>query len=926
MKGKFTLFLLIASVVAFAQNLHQYINPMIGTGGTGHTFPGATVPHGMVQLSPDTRIDGSWEGCSGYHYSDSIIYGFSHTHLSGTGVSDYGDILIMPTQHVTSLEQEKYASPFSHKNEKATAGYYQVLLDKYKIIAELTTSTRVGMHRYSYLNAGEGQLVIDLNHRDKLLHGSIEQINPTTFLVYRKSRAWAENQYCFAKIELSKPMQIAYFEADTIKEKMFSGKKVGIILSGNFAKNDTLLVKVSLSFTGFEGAIKNMQEVPNWDFNQVWANAQDYWNKVLQTIQPQNSNITTKTIFYTSMYHLRVHPNIATDVDGFYRGMDQKIHQANNYEHYTVFSLWDTFRAAHPLFALIDQKRTRDFLISFEHMAKQGGLLPVWELAANETNCMIGYHAVSVIADALVKGIEGPDYHYLFEASKKIANQNRLGLPSYINNGYISIDDEHESVSKTLEYAYNDWCIAQMAKALGHLSDYETYMQRAQNWKNLWNENNKFIQPKKNGAWLIPFNPKEVNNHYTEANGWQYTFFVPHDINGLISAMGGIDAFEQQLDELFNTKSDLSGRHQVDITGLIGQYAHGNEPSHHVAFLYHYIGKPEKGDQIISQILEQFYLNEPDGLIGNEDCGQMSAWYILSSMGIYNICPGQPYWTTCAPAFDYQLSFENGQKILITKQTSAAVRQTLGLNNVRLINNKWPLVVPVPYLNHAPTGFKSAIEVEIRHSMPKASIFYSLNNGKYKPYMKALTIQKTSKLSFYAQLPDGVKSYLQEAKFVKKPNNYSIALQSSYTSLYHAGGDDALLDGVEGTTNWRKGDWHGYYAQDFEAIIDLKKRKEIKTVGANFLQDTRAWILMPTEVTIWISQDGVQFEKVANFINQIDAKDEEAQIQRVVLPIKQKKARYVKLVAKHFGKLPEWHQGAPFGGAAYIFIDEIFIE
>jgi predicted alpha-1,2-mannosidase len=936
-----SLFLFISGLT-FSQNYQQYVNPFIGTGGTGHTFPGATVPYGMVQLSPDTRIDGSWEGCSGYHYSDNRIYGFSHTHLNGTGVSDYGDILLMPTMGEPSFDNKIYSSTFSHANEKASAGFYAVKLDKHNIDVRLTTSTRVGFHEYTFNESGQANIILDLNHRDVLLEGRIRIIDGRNIEVLRRSEAWARDQYVYARIEFNIPMNISSILADSIDTNGdYFGKKVGLCFSKTVKKGDKILVKVALSPTSYEGAELNSTEIPNWDFEQVKNDAEELWNKELSKIEVTSTDKNKLTIFYTALYHSMMQPNIAQDLDGKYRGRDNKIHQAEGFDYYTVFSLWDTFRAAHPLYTLIDKKRTSDYINTFIKQFEQGGRLPVWELASNETDCMIGYHSVSVIADAMVKGIEGFDYEKAYQAAKHSAMLDHLGLEAYKKQGFISIDDEHESVSKTLEYAYDDWCIAQMAMLLDKKEDYQYFMLRSQNWKNLFNWETGFIQPKKNGGWDKPFDPKEVNNNYTEANGWQYTFFVPQDIDGMIKAMGGAAKFEAKLDEMFNSVSETSGRHQVDITGLIGQYAHGNEPSHHVAYLYNYVGKPEKTKEKVHFILDNFYKNDPDGLIGNEDCGQMSAWYVLSSMGIYNVTPGQPNWTTSEPYFEkMKVNFENGEAVDVIKNNN----KELGFFIKRPIDTSdyyySRLLSVVPVILAESKSFKDKMKIEITHSTLSErkyrgqAVYYRIidelnKNPEFKFYSESFEIDKTSTIETYFRESiesKGPLSATVSATFFKKPNNFTIDIKSTYNPQYHAGGPEGLIDGIFGTENWRKGDWQGYQSQDFEAIIDMQSTREISQITANFLQDTRSWILMPTKVEYYISDDNVNFTLFDTQNNTIDPKEYKSIIKGFKSVKKPVKARYVKVKATNFGKLPEWHQGFPFNGEAFIFVDEITVD
>jgi len=922
------IFVLFISQITYSQNYQQYVNPFIGTGGTGHTFPGATVPYGMVQLSPDTRIDGSWEGCSGYHYSDNRIYGFSHTHLNGTGVSDFGDILLMPTKGEPSFDNKIYSSTFSHANEKASAGFYSVKLDKHNIDVRLTTSTRVGFHEYTFNESGQANIILDLNHRDILLEGEIRIIDKKTIFVKRRSEAWARDQYVYAFIEFNQPLEITKVKNNGVQiGRVFKGTELAISFSKKVKKGEKLLVKVALSPTGYEGAQLNSTEIPHWDFNKVKKTAEELWNKELSKIEITSTDKNKLTIFYTALYHTMMQPNIAQDLDGKYRGRDNKIHQAAGFDYYTVFSLWDTFRAAHPMYTLIDKKRTSDYINTFIKQFEQGGRLPVWELASNETDCMIGYHSVSVIADAMAKGIEGFDYEKAYKAAKHSAMLDHLGLDAYKKQGFISIDDEHESVSKTLEYAYDDWCIAQMAMLLDKKEDYHYFMLRSQNWKNLFNWETGFIQPKKNGGWDKPFDPKEVNNNYTEANGWQYTFFVPQDIDGMIEAMGGKTKFEAKLNEMFNSVSETSGRHQVDITGLIGQYAHGNEPSHHVAYLYNFVNKPEKTKEKVHFILDNFYKNDPDGLIGNEDCGQMSAWYVLSSMGIYNVTPGQPYWTTSEPYFEkMKVNFEDGSSKIIDKSTND---QMFGLN-LNEIQSKDYIVSNlsiVPIIQAESKAFLDKIVITFISQNKEVEYFYSLNGSDFKMAdNNILNLDRTTEVRLYTKESNGEKSNTISATFFKKPNNFTIDIQSIYNPQYHAGGPEGLIDGIFGTENWRKGDWQGYQSQDFEAVIDMQSTREISQITANFMQDTRSWILMPTKVEYYISDDNVNFTLFDTQNNTIDPKDYTSIIKGFESRKSNVKARYVKVKAPNFGKLPEWHQGFPFNGEAFIFIDEITIK
>ncbi|WP_293891513.1 GH92 family glycosyl hydrolase [Flavobacterium sp.] len=947
MKKLLSVLFLFLSALAFSQNYHQYVNPMIGTGGHGHTYPGATTPFGMVQLSPDTRIDGSWDGCSGYHYDDNTIYGFSHTHLNGTGCTDFGDIMLMPTMGEPTLNPKEYSATFSHANEKASAGFYSVKLDKDNIDVRLTASTRIGFHEYTFNKSGQANIILDLNHRDKLLYGDVKIIDSKTIEILRRSEAWAKDQYVYARIEFNVPMKINNvrnngFAPAKTTDAFFAGTQLALSFSKSVKKGEQILVKVALSPTSYEGAKVNMSEIKDWDFERVKKEARQLWDKQLAKIDITESNKDTQakgelseaklTIFYTALYHTMIQPNIAQDIDGKYRGRDNKIHKAEGFDYYSVFSLWDTFRAAHPLYTLIEKKRTADFINTFLKQYEQGGRLPVWELASNETDCMIGYHSVSVMADAMAKGITGFDYEKAFEAAKHSAMLDHLGLDAYKRQGFISMDDEHESVSKTLEYAYDDWCIAQMAMILNKKEDYNYFMKRSQSWKNVFDWNTGFMRQKKNGGWDKPFDPKEINNNFTEGNSWQYSFFVPQDIPGMIEAYGGAAKFEAKLDEMFNSESKTTGREQADVTGLIGQYAHGNEPSHHIAYLYNYVGKPEKTTEKVHFILDNFYKNTPEGLIGNEDCGQMSAWYVLSSMGIYDVTPGKPEWIETEPLYkNIKIKIgDNNDYVNISNPNS---RKRIGvyktMHELMITKPSYSNIISVPVIYAESKSFKDKLTVEIVSQNPKDTIYFLISDKDnylskkiFVPYSKPIEIEETSTISTYIKNNES-QSNTVSATFIKKPNNYTIDLKSTYNPQYHAGGPNGLIDGIYGTENWRKGDWQGYQSQDFEAVIDLQKELPIHSIAATFLQDSRSWILMPTKVEYYVSTDNTTFTLAGTISNDIDAKETENKIKSFNLN-KEMKGKYIKIKAYNLGKLPEWHQG--FGGDAFIFIDEITIK
>jgi predicted alpha-1,2-mannosidase len=969
----------LISTKVFSQSPAQYVNPFIGTGGHGHTFPGATVPFGMVQLSPDTRIDGSWDGCSGYHYSDSLLYGFSHTHLSGTGVSDYGDILLMPMINKTSFSQKEYASAFSHQDESASAGFYSVLIQDKKIKAELTASPRTGFHRYVFNEAGTATVILDLTHRDKTTASGLEIISDEHLSGLRFSDAWAKNQMLFFDIRFSKAFlnHDVKCDGEMIPLRPSSGKRYQGNVKAAFHfkvnKGDTLLVKCALSAVSEQGAALNLEtEIPHWNFDLVRQQAFERWNKELGRITIQGGTHEQRTVFYTALYHCMIAPNLYNDVNGDYRGRDFEIHRAVSHDYYSVFSLWDTFRALHPLLTLIDKKRTLDFIRTMLLQYEQGGLLPVWELSANETECMIGYHSVPVMVDAALKDVNGFDKHLALEAMKKSAeSKQRFGLGAYMRNGFLSAEDEHESVSKTLEYAYDDWCIAQFALHTGDTAVYKTYSQRAQYWKNLFDPETGFIRPRQNGNFITPFDPSEVNNHFTEANAWQYTFFVPHDLSGMINRLGGLKNFENKLDSLFHAESKTTGRQQADITGLIGQYAHGNEPSHHVAYLYNYAAAPRKTQQRVRQIMNDFYKNTPDGLIGNEDCGQMSAWYVMSAMGFYAVTPGSSIFTLGSPLFEkVTLHLENGKKFVITAEKTSPKNtfiQSARLNGkphtksyfsyadlqnggeLKLImgskpndafgtaNGDYPVQeinapeIPVAPLIQADSKiFKDSLSVSIQSLNRGDKIFYTVTEGDsiktIKEYTGPFTIYQNTTVSGFAVMK-GKKSGTVKASFYKLPHpERKITYVTPYSNQYTAGGDLGLIDGIRGDENWRKGNWQGFHKEDMELVIDLGSRKTISRVSAGFLKDSRAWIFLPAEVQVFISSDGKNFELAASQKAEQDERSEHVIIKEISLSINPVQAHYLKIKAINYGKLPEWHPGFEYGGYAWIFCDEIIAE
>ncbi|MEZ4803351.1 MAG: GH92 family glycosyl hydrolase [Gelidibacter sp.] len=944
-------------------SLISYVNPFIGTGGHGHTFPGATMPFGMMQLSPDTRLDG-WDGCSGYHYSDTYIYGFSHTHLSGTGVSDYGDILLMPTTRVVfnngSDGKTGYRSKFSHKTEVAEPGFYKVKLEDTRIDVELTVSTRSGIHKYQYPTAQNQMLVLDLLHRDELLSGSIKRISDTEISGHRHSSAWAKQQKLYYYIKFSHPISVDLGAS----KSQYKNKKA--IFQFNNPKNEPVYVKIGISPVDEEGAKKNLEtEIGDKTFDQIKDEAQSKWEKQLEKIVVESNNKDYKTNFYTALYHTMIAPNIYQDVDGRYRGMDLKVHETKKFNYYTVFSLWDTYRASHPLYTIIEQDRTNDFINTFISKYNEGGIMPIWDLSGNYTGCMIGYHAVPVIADAYLKDIRGYDAEKAFEAMKFSATRNWLGLESYKKYGFIPVEEESESVSKTLEYAYDDWTIAQMAKEMGKDDDEEIFYKRAQNYKNVYDPESKFMRGRFRNTWFSPFDPYEVNFNYTEANAWQYSFYVPQDITGFMELMGGKDFLDLQLDTLFTAKAKTSGREQADITGLIGQYAHGNEPSHHMAYLYNFVNKPYKTQEKIHQILTTLYKNDPDGISGNEDCGQMSAWYVFSAMGFYPVTPGSNQYIIGTPLFDKAtINLENGEKFHIKAydlsdeniyidhaklngrtldETYISHRDIMDGGTLELWMTSQPSdwgtaegdepvtdiddykIVPAPYIEKGEVAFKGETEVTLANADKEAEIFYTLNDSTYSKYEKPFKLSEPTTLKVYSK-KDDVKSTAISTEFYKIDPNVSIVLKTDYANQYNGGGPNALIDGIKGAKDFRTGSWQGYQDTDLVAIVNLGNIKSVQNVSVNFLQNQNAWIFYPTEVLCYVSSDNQNYQLVSNQKIEASKRSNDNDIKTITFDLKNKDAQYVKIVGKKFGKLPKWHLGYPDNGKAWLFVDEISVQ
>ena len=943
----------------FRKNI--YVNTFIGTGGHGHTFPGATAPFGMMQLSPDTRFDG-WDGCSGYHFSDSIIYGFSHTHLSGTGVSDYGDLLIIPQigkpNYLPGYESKNgYGAKFSHRNEKSSPGYYEVKLENPEIDVRLTVNKRSGLHEYKFFGEGKKIILLDLDHRDELLNSEFNVIDKNTVSGFRISKSWAKEQhfYFYLNTDVAFKKSIHYTK---------NGKqKLALIFDKDVQK---VMIRIGMSAVDVSGAKNNLEtEIKDFNFTYQKIKVAALWQKELDKISFYSKEKDIMTNFYTALYHSFIAPNIFSDVDGRYRGRDMKIHylEDKSSEQYTVFSLWDTYRATHPLYTLIQVERTNAFINTFLRQYKEGGDLPVWELAANETECMIGYHSVSVIADAYMKGIRNYNSLAVLETMISTANFNEFGKISFHEYGFINSSSDTESVSRSLEYAYDDFCINRMNKFMGNPFEFSSTSQF--NFINTYDPQSKFMRARKDGMWFSPFSPQEVNFNYTEANSWQYSLYAPHAVGILQDLMGGKNEFESWLNRLFTTEFEIEGREQSDITGLIGQYAHGNEPSHHMGYLYNYTNSNYKTAEIIDQIITQLYTNSPDGLSGNEDCGQMSSWYVLSAMGLYQIAPGNPYYDFGRPLTEKTvLNLENGKKTIIKTNNNsyeAKYIQKVTWNGKELKQSyishqkiytggelifymgETPSTAYQKYM-HAPTlseidsqfvalpfvvnernVFQDSILVQLDQALKKQSIYYSISGGDWILYQTPILITENTILQFYAKNKENTSTTLTQ-HFKKLDKNVQLKLFSDYSNQYSAGGPNALIDGIKGGTEFRTGQWQGYNDQDFEAVIVFDSPRKIELLKIGFLEDRNAWIFFPTSIELEISYDGEKYETYSTTeVPMTKSHELKAKYQDFNIEINnRKKIKSIRIKATNFGKCPEWHLGK--GNPTWLFIDEINIK
>ncbi len=946
----------------------------------------------MVQVSPDTRLDG-WDGCSAYHYSDDTIFGFSHTHLSGTGCSDYGDLLIMPFtiengEIPDNLNYDFYKSSFSHRNEEAEPGYYRVVLDRNRIMAELTVHNRNALHKYTYPNSGRKGIVIDLKHRDVVINSRLVLSDfPKSISGHRISAAWNPEQQFYFAIEADCDFEdiILFKDGKRVdSHSPLSGEDIkALVFFPDNEKEVTLYVGISA--VNKKGAYNNLAESADKTFNQARKEASATWERALGQFEVEGGSREDRINFYTALYHCMTSPYLYSDADGRYLKMGRGQGDTNrigkvepDHDQYTVFSVWDTYRTLHPLLNLTDPKRSRDFVLTFLDHYRQSGELTMWELASHETHCMIGYHSVSVILDAyrtgVLDGMPKEQLNELLDAMVATSNLPMLGRSEYSRDGYLSSEYENESVSKTLEYAYDDWCIAQFAKVLDRDSIYKTYIRRCQSWKNIIDEKG-FMHPRRNGAFVTPFNPTEVNNHFTEANSWQYSSYVPQDVEGWIEMMGGDKKAELFLDSLFYGHSKLSGRDQSDITGLIGLYAHGNEPSHHAAYLYAYLGKQWKSAELVRRICDEFYFDSPDGLCGNEDCGQMSAWYVMSAMGFYPVCPGSGQYIIGSPLFDkVTIHLKNGKDIVINANSQSDKNRYVqslkidgvGYNKTFITfeqlrngcvldfemgdtpNEKWgssvsdrpksniaasDCITPTPRFNDwqqsmNDDGKTIKLSSAINHN---DSIYYTTDGStptkNSTPYTAPFRVSGDVTIKAVAYNAETGYSKVVSQRLTRMLQDRKLSYITKPEPQYSENGETGLIDRLHGSTNFRIGGWQGWQ-KDCHVVIDLLEPRTVSTVGVECLENMRAWIFYPLKVIVEVSDDGTDYYPFGTTENKefpaTLQRQEEENMHNFIVKGTPTTARFVRIRAVNYGKLPKWHVSA--GEQAWLFVDEICVE
>ncbi len=984
------------------KNVLGYVDPFIGTDAHGHTFPGATTPNGMIQLSPSNDFK-NWDWCSGYHYSDSIIKGFAHTHVSGTGLAGLGDILVTGTTGEPKLKpgtesdpDEGYRSRFNHDNESASPGYYQVYLMDYDVNVELSASPRVGFHRYTF-PAGNSNIIIDPQHaiRESVVGTRLAIVGSNRIEGIKHSIGESGDRNTYFVAEFSRPFDKAGVGLGGIIEedkREIEGRDARAFASFETEANERIEVKVALSFVNLEGARKNFEaEASNKNFDQALADAQKMWLEKINKIEVSGPE-EIRRIFYTGTYHSFIAPNLISDVDGKYF-LNGEVYQTD-YPQYSTYSTWDTFRALHPLLNIIDQETNAMFVNSLVSRKTVSDIQqPLWELAGFDNMCMPGYSTTPVIADAIIKDVEGiidaeGALQAMIEASvnqeKSSPNYGGNGLEYYTSIGYVPAEIA-TSVSSTLEDAYYDWCIAMAAKKLGEMEVYEEYMQRAKTFVNVFNKEEKYFWPKKiNGEWLeIDWNSWEgLIRNYISGNVWGYSTFVPHGVHSLIELQGGPEKFTEWLDKIVNDTSQIEGAMHVDISGFIGKYGHGDEPSQQFPYLYVYAGKPWRTQEIVRKVMLDFYNDTPSGMINNEDCGQMSAWYMFSAMGFYPACPGDGQYIIGSPYVENAtINLESGKRFGISVKNLSKTNKyikSVSLNGQSLDrayilheeimnggrldfvmddqpNKKWASqqsnlpdinnddkvkdVSPFSFGTQPPfetddlSGiFYGSVDVSLKSNTMGARIYYTLDdsepNENSRLHTEPVSINRTSTLQAraFSELPESVifsKKYYKTYTAGSPDTRVKIASVISPDERYGAADGTGLIDGKFGTYTFSDG-WSGWNGNDMEVVIDLGKSRNVSSVSIGYMISDQGWIFPPKQVIAEGSKTNSEFRALGQM--ELPAMDGPTSntILRPILNVSPKQVRYIKIKLINTGILPEWHGAA--GQKSWMFIDEILIN
>lgn len=967
---------LLFSCTAKERQYTQYVDPFIGTGGSGWSegrcIPGPMLPYGMVQLSPEVRDD---THTGFYHYNRPTIKGFSHTHISGSGVADAADITFAPmtgkpefTPGDEKMPENGYRSRFSKETEKASPGYYTVMLDDYDIKAELTATMRTGMHRYTFPESSESHIIVDLKHGTKgnwVIDSWIKVIDTKTIGGFRRSNALTANKYVYFVAEFSKPFDAIGLVSDgeiCREKKEVQGHDIQAVIRYETSGDEQIVAKVGISAVSMESAAENLKkENPGWSFDKVRENAVECWEKHLAKIKIEDSDEELRKTFYTALYHTMAGPMEYTDVAGNYRGPDRNIHHTNGeYVHHTLFSLWDTYRTLHPLMTILAPERVNDIVCTFINYYEQSGRLPFWECYSSETWYMIGYHAVSVIADAYRKGIRDYDAHKALEACCAMAERNDLGLEYYTKLGYIPHNRTRWAVSKNLEYAYDDYCIAMLAKELGDEKVYDTYIKRSQFYKNTFNPENKFFMGKgSDGKWKPDFNPGGWSSNYCEAGAYQYRYYVPHDLQTLIEMFGGKEEFVNSLDSLF----------------VLNRYEHDNEPSHHMPFLYNYAGYAWKTQEKVRDILLNSYNNTPEGLCGNDDVGQMSAWYVMSALGLYPVCPGVPEYVLTAPLFEHAtIEVGNNKKFVISTvnhskenkyirgvtlngkpYTKSYITHADTMSGGEICyelsaqpNKEWASspedcpysgieekVVTTPYVVVEDDKAIGTKKVSLETATENAVICYTTDGStpteRSAVFVGPVSLDSTTIVKALAVADGYMPSYISETTVKVRHSEYPKIIDNipvpTYFELTADGGSENLIDGLYGTTELYGGYWVFFYGQNqLDVTIDLGEQRPVKSISTNFhLQANGNYNSFgPKHLEYLVSGNGTDFTSVyEDSYRHTPVTDTEATIKTFKKELTNIRGRYVRVKAESVGMPPPW---SLYWYPVNMCIDEITIE